>query len=103
MAKYLIIGDGVNVPANKDKVEPLLRHAGYDTGEDFDALVEAVIEDGVPLHVGGAVFYLDRCLKFSKTEERRLVRRKVREERENDRIAYAKFVEMYRDRSLSVV
>lgn len=102
MAKYLIIGDGVNTPANKDKVEPLLRRAGYDTETDFDALVEAVIEDGVPLHVGGAVYYLDQCLRHSKTEERKRLLRRMREERENDRIAYAKFVEMYGSNRLSV-
>ena len=106
MAKYLIIGDGGNIPANKDKVEPLLKRAGYNTAEDFDSLVESVIEDGVPLHIDGDVFYLDQCLKFSKTEEHERLRRMAREarkERENDRAAYAKFVEMYRSGSLSVV
>jgi hypothetical protein len=105
MAKYLIIGDGVNIPANKDKVEPLLRKAGYHKF-DFDELVETVIAEGTPLHVGGETVYLDHCLKFSKTEEAkklRLLRRKEREEeKELDHIAYQKFVQMYRDGAVAV-
>ena len=106
MAKYLIIGNGVNLPANKDRVEPLLRKAGYHKF-DFDELVETVIDEGTPLRVNGETFYLDHCLKFSKTEDRKRqaqLRKAARaEEAENDRIAYQKFVQMYRDGAVSVV